>query len=152
MTKTLADMTAEERDECVGMWCSIAGAGRLCVLLSTETAVANLGFSCDNEFTILSLRYKNVTPRFDLPRAWTPDGEPVEMVKEYGIFYTLRDGDEEICFVHDSPLSVEPAVKHLEKSLRRGTITKITRKTQWVTEWEEVPEPQRTNGMVNPYV
>ena len=152
MAKTLADMTAEERADCVGMWCSIAGAGRLCVLLSTENDVANLGFSCDNEFTILSLRYKNVTPRFDLPRAWTPDGEPVEMVKEYGIFYTLRDGDEEICFVHDSPLSVEPAVKHLEKSLRRGTITKITRKTQWVTEWEEVPEPQRTNGMVNPYV
>ena len=152
MPKTLVDMTAEERAECVGMWCSIAGAGRLCVLLSTENDVANLGFSCNNEFTILSLRYKNVTPRFDLPRAWTPDGEPVEMVKEYGIFYTLRDGDEEICFVHDSPLSVEPAVKHLEKSLRRGTITKITRKTQWVTEWEEVPEPQRTNGMVNPYV
>ena len=76
MAKTLADMTAEEREECVGMWCSIAGAGRLCVLLSTENDVANLGFSCDNEFTILSLRYKNVTPRFDLPRVWTPDGEP----------------------------------------------------------------------------
>ena len=77
MAKTLADMTAEERADCVGMWCSIAGAGRLCVLLSTEKGVANLGFSCDNEFTILSLRYKNVTPRFDLPRAWTPDGEPI---------------------------------------------------------------------------
>ena len=76
MAKTLADMTAEEREECVGMWCSIAGAGRLCVLLSTENDVANLGFSWDNEFTILSLRYKNVTPRFDLPRVWTPDGEP----------------------------------------------------------------------------
>ena len=84
MSKTLADMTAEERQECVGMWCSIAGAGRLCVLLSTENDVANLGFSCDNEFTILSLRYKNVTPRFDLPRAWTPDGQPVDMNKEYG--------------------------------------------------------------------
>ena len=77
MAKTLADMAAEERAECVGMWCSIAGAGRLCVLLSTENDVANLGFSCDNEFTMLSpLKYKNVTPRFDLPRAWTPDGEP----------------------------------------------------------------------------
>ena len=77
MAKTLADMAAEEREECVGMWCSIAGAGRLCVLLSTENDVANLGFSCDNEFTILSLRYKNVTPRFDLPRVWAPDGEPI---------------------------------------------------------------------------
>ena len=84
MAKTLANMTAEERADCVGMWCSIAGAGRLCVLLSTENDVANLGFSCDNEFTILSLRYKNVTPRFDLPRAWTPDGEPVPMKKELG--------------------------------------------------------------------
>ena len=78
MAKTLADMTAEERADCVGMWCSIAGAGRLCMLLSTENDVANLGFSCDNEFTMLSpLKYKNVTPRFDLPRVWTPDGEPV---------------------------------------------------------------------------
>ena len=78
MAKTLADMTAEERAECVGMWCSIAGAGRLCVLLSTENDMANLGFSHDNEFTMLSpLKYKNVTPRFDLPRAWTPDGEPI---------------------------------------------------------------------------
>ena len=93
MAKTLADMTAEEREECVGMWCSIAGAGRLCVLLSTENDVANLGFSCDNEFTILSLRYKNVTPRFDLPRVWTPDGEPelaqalAEETWEYGVEY-----------------------------------------------------------------
>ena len=91
MAKTLADMTAEERAECVGMWCSIAGAGRLCVLLSTENDVANLGFSCANEFTILYLRYKNVTPRFDLPRAWTPDGEPelaqtvVEEAWEYAV-------------------------------------------------------------------
>lgn len=155
MTKTLADMTAEERADCVGMWCDnlVSTAdnpkpvvlacvqGERCWILHTDL---HGEWSC---FSLVS-----VSPRFDLPRAWTPDGEPVEMVKEYGIFYTLRDGDEEICFVHDSPLSVEPAVKHLEKSLRRGTITKITRKTQWVTEWEEVPEPQRTNGMVNPYV
>ena len=97
MVKTLADMTAEERADCVGMWCSIAGAGRLCVLLSTENDVANLGFSCDNEFTILSLRYKNVTPRFDLPRAWTPDGEPelaqalAEETWEYSFQILRRD-------------------------------------------------------------
>ena len=85
MSKTLADMTAEERADCVGMWCSIAGAGRLCMLLSTENDVANLGFSHDNEFTMLSpLKHKNVTPRFDLPRVWTPNGEPVPMKKERG--------------------------------------------------------------------
>ena len=103
MSKTLADMTAEEREECVGMWCSIAGAGRLCVLLSTENDVANLGFSCDNEFTILSLRYKNVTPRFDLPRVWTPDGEPelaqalAEETYEYS-FQELRGDEWETAF------------------------------------------------------
>ena len=103
MAKTLADMTAEEREECVGMWCSIAGAGRLCVLLSTENDVANLGFSCDNEFTILSLRYKNVTPRFDLPRVWTPDGEPelaqalAEETWEYS-YQELRGDEWETAF------------------------------------------------------
>ena len=103
MTKKLADMTAEEREECVGMWCSIAGAGRLCVLLSTENDVANLGFSCDNEFTILSLRYKNVTPRFDLPRVWTPDGEPelaqalAEETYEYS-YQELRGDEWETAF------------------------------------------------------
>ena len=151
MTKTLADMTAEERADCVGMWADAPGEDLAIIASASEPDVSWVFFpqSGGDSATLLDLF---IAPRFDLPRAWTPDGEPVEMVKEYGIFYTLRDGDEEICFVHDSPLSVEPAVKHLEKSLRRGTITKITRKTQWVTEWEEVPEPQRTNGMVNPYV
>ena len=109
MTKTLADMTAEERAECVGMWCSIAGAGRLCVLLSTENDVANLGFSCDNEFTILSLRYKNVTPRFDLPRVWTPDGEPelaqalAEEEYQYGVTYIgVKHGGHHVEWVEPS--------------------------------------------------
>ena len=151
MAKTLADMTPEERADCVGRWADAMGQGLGVIVNATELSDCWVLFPEDGG-SVATCRNQRVTPRFDLPRAWTPDGEPVEMVKEYGIFYTLHDGDEEICFVHDSPLSVEPAVKHLEKSLRRGTITKITRKTQWVTEWEEVPEPQRTNGMVNPYV
>ena len=155
MAKTLADMTAEERADCVGMWAEHAHPhydGLEVIIDSDHDSVTTISTKSGQQYIVVGEVMRHITPRFDLPRAWTPDGEPVEMVKEYGIFYTLHDGDEEICFVHDSPLSVEPAVKHLEKSLRRGTITKITRKTQWVTEWEEVPEPQRTNGMVNPYV
>ena len=80
MTKTLADMTAEERADCVGMWCdnlvSTADSpkpvvlacvqGELCWILHTDLYGSWSCFSLDS-----------VAPRLDLPRAWTPDGEPV---------------------------------------------------------------------------
>ena len=80
MAKTLADMTAEERADCVGMWCDnlVSTAdnpkpvvlacvqGERCWILHTDL---HGEWSC---FSLVS-----VSPRFDLPRAWTPDGEPV---------------------------------------------------------------------------
>ena len=80
MAKTLADMTAEERTDCVGMWCDnlVSTAdnphpvvlacvqGERCWILHTDLYGE---WSC---FSLVS-----VSPRFDLPRAWTPDGEPI---------------------------------------------------------------------------
>ena len=87
MTKTLADMTAEERDDCVGMWCDniVSTAdnpkpvvlacvqGERCWILHTDL---------HGEWSCFSLG--SVSPRFDLPRAWTPGGQPVPMKKELG--------------------------------------------------------------------
>src|SRR5699024_4463351 len=78
--KTLVDMTAEERANCVGMWCDnlVSTAdnpkpvvlacvqGEQCWILHTDLHGYWSRFSLGS-----------VSPRFDLPRAWTPDGEPV---------------------------------------------------------------------------
>ena len=82
MAKTLADMTAEERADCVGMWCDnlVSTAdnphpvvlacvqGERCWILHTDL---HGEWSC---FSLVS-----VSPRFDLPRVWTPGGEPVDV-------------------------------------------------------------------------
>ena len=84
MTKTLADMSAEERANCVGMWCdnlvSTADNPQPVVLACVQ------GEQCwilhpdlHGEWSCFSLG--SVSPRFDLPRVWTPDGEPVPLGK-----------------------------------------------------------------------
>ena len=146
MAKTLADMAAEERTECVGMWCSIAGAGRLCVLLSTENDMANLGFSHDNEFTMLSpLKYKNVTPRFDLPRAWMPCGLPVPGEWEDG--HVFVSYDEPDPWITKDTVSIEGlsegGMSYYEEP-PNGIVVKLDRfgegegkARRWVGEWEQ---------------
>ncbi|EEI77680.1 hypothetical protein HMPREF0308_2056 [Corynebacterium striatum ATCC 6940] len=77
MTKTLADMTPEQRANCVGMWCEVAG--QLEILAEPDgmvdyhdTAILHSVKRNGGEYVLA----KNVTPRFDLPRAWNPDGTP----------------------------------------------------------------------------
>lgn len=77
MTKTLADMTEEERAECVGMWCETAMSKALFIYVASdqdneEKAVV---VNPKSQFrTVTPLRA--LTPRPDLPRAWAPDGTP----------------------------------------------------------------------------
>lgn len=77
--KTLADMTLEERAKCVGMWCDYRDGN------GTKSAIIIETWLTDPEACMVYdiARYGNrhplgseVTPRFDLPRAWTPDGKP----------------------------------------------------------------------------
>ena len=80
MAKTLADMTAEERAECVGMWCdnlvSTADNPQPVVLACVQGERCwILHTNLHGEWSCFSLG--SVSPRPDLPRAWTPDGEPV---------------------------------------------------------------------------
>ena len=77
--KTLADMTAEERADCVGMWCEYKdGNGtKLAVIVETwltdPEACMAYDISCHENRHPLG---GDVTPRPDLPRAWNPDGTP----------------------------------------------------------------------------
>ena len=82
MAKTLADMTAEERADCVGMWCdnlvSTANNPHPVVLACVQGERCwILHADLHGEWSCFSLG--SVSPRFDLPRAWTPDGQPVKI-------------------------------------------------------------------------
>ena len=95
MTKTLADMTAEERAECVGMWCDNLAStadtpqpvvlacvqGERCWILHTDL---------HGEWSCFPL--DRVALRFDLPRAWTPEGEPelAQALAEESYFYGVQ--------------------------------------------------------------
>lgn len=85
MVRTLADMTPDERQASVGMWCDnlVSTAdnprpvvlacvqGRLCWVLHTGLHGERSCFSLDR-----------VAPRLDLMRAWGPDGTPVWMATD----------------------------------------------------------------------
>ena len=83
MVKTLADMTAEELSECVGMWASHQGhedknepCGNLGVISEIDGDYVWIAFPKESAETYV-FDLADLIPRFDLPRAWTPDGEPV---------------------------------------------------------------------------
>lgn len=83
MTKTLADMTAEERADCVGMWCDVKEFTRPTPIvemwgMEVELLVHN---NLRGHITE-TYEFEHVTPRYDLPRAWTPRGEPVGVAGE----------------------------------------------------------------------
>ena len=91
MAKTLADMTAEERAECVGMWADTTRQGLGVVVNATEPSDCWVLFPEDGG-RVATCRNQRVTPRFDLPRAWTPDGAPelVQALAEETYFYGVQ--------------------------------------------------------------
>lgn len=85
MSKTLADMTPEERSECVGMWCDVRGFARVTPIVDMwEKEVELLVYNNLRGNIIETYEFHEVIPRFDLPRVWTPGGHPVAMMKETG--------------------------------------------------------------------
>lgn len=76
MPKTLADMTPEERAECDGMWATYLGVKTGVILWSNNRSAYILFPDGRREQTC---KNRDVIPRFDLPRAWEPDGTPVEV-------------------------------------------------------------------------
>lgn len=78
--KTLADMTAGERIKYVGTWCEDI-YGDLYIFLGNtardEETGAPMGIFLDTEASdIIDAPLAAFATRHDLPRAWTPDGDP----------------------------------------------------------------------------
>lgn len=131
--KTLADMTTEERAECVGRWCDITNANK-----NTERPVVLCGSvkintdECDDLMPIYipwvtaehypeaagvsGWSAEHLRPRFDLPRAWMPDGQPPQ--GEWEDDYTDSDG---ITLTTGEDLDLGP-----HQEVRR-----------WIGDWEE---------------
>lgn len=75
---TLADMTPEQRQQCVGMWFdTIFGLGILEALQEEPKEGDPFGrFMHPDRGSWHTESFKGLTPRHDLPRAWNPDGTP----------------------------------------------------------------------------
>ena len=99
MAKTLADMTAEERADCAGMWADVARGARAVIVNAKEQDYCWVIHPEDGG-NVATCRNKMVNPRPDLPRAWTPDGEPeieqalAEETWEYSFQIKYADGWE----------------------------------------------------------
>lgn len=80
MTKTLADMTPEERASCRGMWCDHPSnvEGKLAIIYEIDEDGDPMLLRFDVRHEVLGFAAEDVTPRYDLPRSWNPDGTPVE--------------------------------------------------------------------------
>ena len=115
MTRTLADMAPAERDLCVGMWCELGVPDYLVVLASVDDpydghAAVMVPHRPKNKMTYTLMH--TLTPRPDLPRAWTPSGEPVPGEWEEKIY---QDGI--------------------------GDYVRFTRQRRYITDWEVPHDP-----------
>lgn len=120
MTKTFADMTPEERARYRGMWCDFPDPDeRTNLAIYVDDSLKHQGF-CEiiHEGQLGRLTIpENLTPRFDLPRAWSPNGTPPQ--GEWEDDYTDSDG---ITLSTGEDLDLGP-----HSHIRR-----------WVGEWEEL--------------
>lgn len=130
--KTLANMTPEERAECVGMWCDITNANK-----NTDRPVVLCGSvkintdECDELMPIYipwltaghypkaegvsGWSAEHLRPRFDLPRAWMPDGQPPQGEWEYAEYRDEYDGMTDVFYYGGDPTH-----------------------RRWESEWEEI--------------
>lgn len=121
-SRTLADMTPDKRRQCQGMWCSFPGPGgktNLAVYIGMSTR--HLGFAeliHEGQWGTLTLP-ENLTPRFDLPRAWTPDGMPVPLQRD------TSTPEPDLPKKLSTPLATDPGVSPSSE-----------RKQDYAHEWE----------------
>lgn len=79
-------MTPEEREKCIGMWCDYKDGNGTRLAVITEVWITDRQWCMVYEVGKLENRHPlgcDVTPRFDLPRAWNPDGTPPQGYWEY---------------------------------------------------------------------
>lgn len=117
---TLADLTPEERAECVGLWANVSTERYPAVIVRTYMA-DDVQYAqmlapeiCDYYRTSL----ESITPRPDLPRAWQADGTPP--AGQWEDDYVDSDGSI-LTTGEDLDIDLDP-----HQPIRR-----------WVGEWEE---------------
>lgn len=84
--RSLAEMTPQERTECVGMWCEdifrdlyvFLGHMPGGTILDEQTGQPMGAFIDTQEQDAIEAPLATFLPRFDLPRAWTPTGQPAK--------------------------------------------------------------------------
>ena len=111
MTRTLADMTPTERQECVGRWAEVRR--RLVIIAEIYERDGDATVFRPETRRIDWYLLQDLTPRLDLPRAWTPTGDPVPGEWEEKIY---QDGI--------------------------GDYIRFTRQRRYITDWE-VPHESR---------
>lgn len=82
--KPLADMTPQERAQCLGLWCEdihgdlfvYLGTPTLSIAHDEETGAPMGTFINPQEPCTIEAPLAAFAPRFDLPRAWASDGQP----------------------------------------------------------------------------
>lgn len=102
--KTLADMTEEERAEHTGIWCEVAISKALFIYVADaqEDDEKAVMVNPRSQFrTVIPLH--TLTPRFDLPRAWTPDGQPPQGGWEYAEYLDEYDGMTDVFYFGGDP-------------------------------------------------
>ena len=106
--KTLADMTPQERADCVGMWCGynrhVKGGKPSDFVIMVED-VNEVGLvSCINPGAPKPNAWAPepwmLTPRDDLPRAWMPDGQPPQGKWVYGEYIDDHDGMSNVYYLN----------------------------------------------------
>lgn len=116
--KTLADMSAEERARYRGMWCDFPDPDeRTNLAIYVDDSLKHQGF-CEliHEGQLGRLTIpENLTPRFDLPRAWMPNGQPPQGGWQYAEYLGDHDGMTEVYYFDGDPTH-----------------------RQWKSEWEEI--------------
>ena len=144
MSKTLADMTSEERADCVGMWADTTGQGLGVIVNATELSDCWVLFP-EGGGRVATCHNQRVTPRFDLPRAWAPDGLPVPGEWEDG--HVFVSYDEPDPWIVKDTVSIEGlsegGMSYYEEP-PNGIVVELDRfgegegkACRWVGEWEK---------------
>lgn len=117
--KTLANMTPQERAECVGNWCNytdpilktgpeqwiIAGRATPTRLRNGEPLVpcVLLVKPGKNHPFLCNAKLDEVAPLYDLPRAWQADGTPPQGEWEYAEYLGDHDGMTDVYYCGGDP-------------------------------------------------
>lgn len=147
-TRALADMTPAEQAQCVGMWADVTVAGMTFTEVigapPSDGMVTLVDPNGGRTYQLESLPLDEITPRFDLPRAWTPSGEPVPGEWEYHPAYAgvCQDGTTSLNLIGVPTCSKQDAEWQRADIHRDEPAVRFFLVRSYITDWE-VPHESR---------